>query len=1073
MKHLLILLFIGLFTFSIASVGKIESMQGDITVKRGSEVIKALKGLDIELKDTVLTKGSAKVKLSFNDGTIIHLGKDAIFSVSDYYYEENKNPSAKFNILNGAFKAITGKIGKIAPEKFKIKTSTSTIGIRGTVIIGTISPQGDSIGCSKGAISVMTPFGMVVFKAGEFTEVKPGMAPTAPKAFSSEFVENIESDTSLNDENEKEENSEKDKKGEKDKEDKKNSQEDESQDKENEEKSSKDDSKKDKEEGSDKKPTNSDNSSDNNSETTTTNEPSQSQNSSLDASNDSAIEDTGKGIISNIEDSTNILAEAANDTKEPEPEPTEPEPEPTEPEPEPTEPEPEPTEPEPEPTEPEPEPTEPEPEPTEPEPEPTNHITLSTSSSTATEEDSTYATYILSRVSGNDDALTVNISLSADSGTNPIESGDAKLQYFDGTSWVDTTGTATIPQGESEIQVRVFAINDNEVEGTETFEIVISDSTNSLVIDSNTALGSITETDVANVYAATLTGYKMSSLRNIDTVPISQDENFLSTSAISTDVDGDSFLMDSNTFTYSGYDNTANYDPASFETPVGTMPYSFNDTAGNTYTGGYSIYMDNKAEFMVGTADDIFTISDEPHSFKNMFYVGSPSDGSAIDSTKMYIYKDFGELMVVKDESGNVIDSRIETFIGEADVVLNGRLRTIGFMEQPEYEYDFYGAEDFMSMKVNSDGSISGKDIYLHRNIDTDGDGDEDRTLSIGDIVHGQLYGSEFQGAGVTFSDSEYANYGLTTQALKHTDDNIHTVFLHSIKSLGAQAGTVNLSGFMTATIVDPAGTNTLYIKEAGDLSLTINRDNGDIGATFNNSPGYITANFSGTINAHTSNYINDDNFGVMVNSGSNDVKTYVTNSGFMVSRGDSYDSSTNTVSENNDDYSSWGYWTASYKDATNDNPEHVVPMSAWVAGEVTDVSSVTELITKTGTNPTYTGHVIGHVVKDYSFREPILLNNQNNVTLNFDLSSEMVTGNINFQSGDPKDTSTLTNWAESVSSAAADLTPPTFKFNTTNGSGEGKFFGPNAESVGGVFKAEQYIDGSMKNANAVFKAIR
>ena len=195
MKQLLILLFIGLFTIVFASIGKITSLQGDISIKRGSATLKAVKGQEIEVKDTVITKGVAKVKLRLNDGTIIHLGKNAVFSVADYYYEEGKKPTARFSIVNGAFKSISGDIGKIAPEKFKIKTRTATIGIRGTVIVGIITPMEEKIGCTKGAITVKNPLGMVEFKAGNFTELKPGKAPTAPKILSTEFLQEIDDDT--------------------------------------------------------------------------------------------------------------------------------------------------------------------------------------------------------------------------------------------------------------------------------------------------------------------------------------------------------------------------------------------------------------------------------------------------------------------------------------------------------------------------------------------------------------------------------------------------------------------------------------------------------------------------------------------------------------------------------------------------------------------------------------------------------------------------------------------------------------------------------------------------------------
>ena len=57
---------------------------------------------------------------------------------------------SEFNVSKGAFHAITGQIGKVNPEKFKLKTKNATIGIRGTEIYGDQS----RVFCTQGAIFV-------------------------------------------------------------------------------------------------------------------------------------------------------------------------------------------------------------------------------------------------------------------------------------------------------------------------------------------------------------------------------------------------------------------------------------------------------------------------------------------------------------------------------------------------------------------------------------------------------------------------------------------------------------------------------------------------------------------------------------------------------------------------------------------------------------------------------------------------------------------------------------------------------------------------------------------------------
>jgi len=59
-------------------------------------------------------------------------------------------------LKHGFFKIVTGKIGKIAPERFKVKTKAATIGIRGTQFMASVQDEHETIACSKGALVVET-----------------------------------------------------------------------------------------------------------------------------------------------------------------------------------------------------------------------------------------------------------------------------------------------------------------------------------------------------------------------------------------------------------------------------------------------------------------------------------------------------------------------------------------------------------------------------------------------------------------------------------------------------------------------------------------------------------------------------------------------------------------------------------------------------------------------------------------------------------------------------------------------------------------------------------------------------
>lgn len=83
---------------------------------------------------------------------MVTIGKNSTLDIADYLYDAKNSSLNKtdLKVAKGAFHAITGEIGKLNPSKFKLKTSTASIGIRGTEIYGDQS----SVFCTSGAIYV-------------------------------------------------------------------------------------------------------------------------------------------------------------------------------------------------------------------------------------------------------------------------------------------------------------------------------------------------------------------------------------------------------------------------------------------------------------------------------------------------------------------------------------------------------------------------------------------------------------------------------------------------------------------------------------------------------------------------------------------------------------------------------------------------------------------------------------------------------------------------------------------------------------------------------------------------------
>ena len=154
LRKIVLMFFVLSLTLFAKDVATVTALSGEAFVKRDAQTIKISLGDKLQEKDRVITSKKTKIQIIFEDETIITLGKDSDFSISEYLFEDKKTV-ARFTMLRGAMRTITGKIGKIAPDKFSVTTKTSTIGIRGTnftVVVGNDGSQ--NVFCTFGAISV-------------------------------------------------------------------------------------------------------------------------------------------------------------------------------------------------------------------------------------------------------------------------------------------------------------------------------------------------------------------------------------------------------------------------------------------------------------------------------------------------------------------------------------------------------------------------------------------------------------------------------------------------------------------------------------------------------------------------------------------------------------------------------------------------------------------------------------------------------------------------------------------------------------------------------------------------------
>lgn len=138
-------------------VGAVQELTGQATVTRTDGTTQEITiGTPIYQGDIIETDDEGAVNIVFVDETSFAVSENARLAIDEYVYDPaTESGSQGFSILRGVFVFTSGLIGRDDPDDVNIDTPVGSIGIRGTTIMGTINPDGDSqITIIEGAIVV-------------------------------------------------------------------------------------------------------------------------------------------------------------------------------------------------------------------------------------------------------------------------------------------------------------------------------------------------------------------------------------------------------------------------------------------------------------------------------------------------------------------------------------------------------------------------------------------------------------------------------------------------------------------------------------------------------------------------------------------------------------------------------------------------------------------------------------------------------------------------------------------------------------------------------------------------------
>ena len=123
--------------------------------------------------DLLKTAAKGRLQVRFSDGSRLSLKPKTEFRIAEYSFDA-ANPEdgkALYKLLKGGMRTISGKIGKVNKENYKLETVVATIGIRGTHYGTEFTPSGLYTETLDGKVVVETDEGVVEVSAGESVSV--------------------------------------------------------------------------------------------------------------------------------------------------------------------------------------------------------------------------------------------------------------------------------------------------------------------------------------------------------------------------------------------------------------------------------------------------------------------------------------------------------------------------------------------------------------------------------------------------------------------------------------------------------------------------------------------------------------------------------------------------------------------------------------------------------------------------------------------------------------------------------------------------------------------------------------
>ena len=174
-------------------IGVVSAYEGSVQVTRGINTLNAAQGMEVLLGDVFDTAEESGVKIVFIDDTLVALGEDTSFEITEFVFNPNERKSVS-NVTKGKMRSLINKF-KGATSSVEYKTSNAVAGVKGTELYVNADDEIFAVREGEAFVRGLLPGAREVrLGANQFTRIVNG-SPITPQLLTDDIWDEFQGKT--------------------------------------------------------------------------------------------------------------------------------------------------------------------------------------------------------------------------------------------------------------------------------------------------------------------------------------------------------------------------------------------------------------------------------------------------------------------------------------------------------------------------------------------------------------------------------------------------------------------------------------------------------------------------------------------------------------------------------------------------------------------------------------------------------------------------------------------------------------------------------------------------------------